>query len=78
VIRFLARWRHRRYEHLDERVAEARRGAQQAAEEVARSDARRELIHEDVVKPRQRVAAHNQFADMIRETLANDRHRGNA
>lgn len=66
------RWR-QRHRELDERVASAQAGAEAARAQAAASKARRELIHEDVVKPRQRVAAHNQFADMIRLTLEQGR-----
>lgn len=66
---FLSRFR-RRHEELDKRVASATARAETAGEEVARSQARQETVREHVVKPLQRAAEHNQFADLIRRSLA--------
>lgn len=65
----LARFR-RRSRELDARLADATARAQEAAGEARKSRVRQEAVREHVVAPLQRAAEHNQFADMIRDSLA--------
>lgn len=71
---FLSRFR-RRHEELDKRVASATARAETAGEEVARSRARQEHVREHVVEPLLKASEHNQFADLIRDSLAGGRGR---
>lgn len=68
MFRFLPHLR-RRHAELDARVADARKRADDAAGEARKSQARQEAVRERVVMPLQRAAAHNQFAQMIRDSL---------
>lgn len=74
MIRFLSRFR-RRHEELDERVASATARAQEAAGEARKSRDRQEAVRERVVRPLERAAEHNQFAQMIRDSLTEGRGR---
>lgn len=65
---FLDRFR-RRHRELDARLAEATARAEAAAAEAEKSLARQESVREHVVKPLKRAAEHNQFADLIRNSL---------
>jgi hypothetical protein len=65
---FLSRFR-RRHEELDKRVASATARAEAAAGEAHKSQVRQEAVREHVVKPLQRAAARNSFADLIRASL---------
>jgi len=69
-FRFL---RHRLHE-LDERVEDARRRAEKAAREAEISMRRERIVEENVVKPLRRAGAHNQFAELIRQTLITGNH----
>ena len=62
-----------RMQDLDDRVAAAEELAASAEAEAAHSQERREHVHETLVTPLNRAAAHNQFADMIRATLIHGR-----
>lgn len=75
MIRFLSRFR-RRHEELDERVASATARAQEAAGEARKSRDRQEAVREHVVRPLERAAEHNQFAQMIRDSLTEGRGEG--
>jgi hypothetical protein len=66
---FLARFR-RRGEELDARLADATARAEEAAGEARKSEVRQEAVREHVVAPLQRAAEHNQFAQLIRDSLA--------
>lgn len=71
---FLSRFR-RRHEELDKRVASATARAQDAAGEARKSEVRQEAVREHVVAPLQRAAQHNQFAQLIKDSLAEGRRR---
>lgn len=77
-----SRWRflRRRVEELDERVEEAQQNAAKATWEAQESERRKEIIHERVVEPLRRAGAHNQFAELIRQSLAagHENHQGGA
>lgn len=68
MIRFLSRFRRRRGE-LNARLADATARAQTAAGEAHRSRARQEAAREHTVIPLRRAAEHNQFAQLIRDSL---------
>lgn len=75
IRRLFSRFR-RRGEELDERVASATARAETARDEAGKSQARQEAVREHVVKPLQRAAEHNQFADLIRRSLTEGNGRG--
>lgn len=60
-----------RQRELDERVAAAEELVAAAEAQAAHSEERREHIIVHTVTPMKRAAAHNQFMDMIRKSLAN-------
>jgi hypothetical protein len=74
MIRFLPRLRRRR-EELDKRVASARARAETATAEAEKSRARQESVREHVVGPLRQAAEHNQFAQLIRDSLIEGRGR---
>ena len=61
-------WLHRQ-QHLDDRLAEARRRAHEAAGEVEISRLRARRARETVVVPLRRRDDENQFAEMLRASL---------
>ena len=77
MIPFLSRFR-RRHERLDARVKSATARAETAADEAARSQVRQDTAREHVMLPLQQAAAHNQFADLIRRSLAEGHGKGEA
>lgn len=68
MIGLLARFRRRRRE-LDARLASATARADAAAAEARKSRARQDAVREHVVEPLRRAAEHNQFAQLIRDSL---------
>jgi hypothetical protein len=70
------RFRFRRRD-LDARVRRARERAAQAGAEAALSQARYEDVQRTVVEPLRRAAQENQFAALLRRSLA-EGHRGRA
>lgn len=75
LLRFLGRFRRRR-ERLDARVASATARAQEAAGEARKSRIRHEAAREHVVEPLRRAGESDQFAQLIRDSLAEGRGRG--
>ena len=63
----------KRLNELDARVEDARQRAEDATREAKISRQRRELVEENVVKPLRRQGAHNQFAELIRQSLIDGR-----
>lgn len=68
----------RRHAELDARVADACGRAESAAEEVRLSRIRHEAVVTNVVRPLRRRAEQNMFAEMLRQSLTDDRHGGAA
>lgn len=66
---FLSRFRRRRRE-LDERVASATARAETAADEARKSQVRQDAVREHVVRPLRAAGEHNQFAELIKASLA--------
>lgn len=64
--------RPRRYAELDARVADATAGAEQAAEEAAKSQQRYESVQRHVIRPLTEAAERNQFSAILRATLINE------
>jgi hypothetical protein len=54
-------------------VAEARRAAEEGAAQAALSADRQQQIRTTVVAPLRAASAHNQFAEMLRQSLIEDR-----
>ena len=77
-----SRWRflRRRAEALDARVEEAKQNATSAGEEAELSRIRHKNIETNIVEPLRRAGTHNQFADLIRHSLAagHGNHQGGA
>lgn len=74
------RWRpfRHRMSELDARVEDAQRRAQDATLEAETSARRRKEIEKNIVTPLDAKGAHNQFAELIRQSLIiNGNHRGN-
>jgi hypothetical protein len=65
----------RRHRELDARVADATARAEMAREEAGKSVARQESVRENVVRPLRAAAEHNQFSQLIRDSLR-EGHRG--
>ena len=63
----------KRLNELDARVEDARQRAEDATREAKISRQRRELIEENVVKPLRQAGSHNQFAELIRQSLIDGR-----
>ena len=71
------RW-HRRHDRQaqDARVEQARAQAEAAAREIELSRRRAESVRKHVIEPLRKAGEHNQFAAMIRTTLASGSHEG--
>lgn len=65
------KWFRRNRSDQDARVAEARAAAGHAEREVELSRRRAESVRKHVVDPLREYAEHNQFADLIRQSLIN-------
>ena len=66
------RRRRKRREDQAGRTAEAKAAGDQAREETAKSQWRHDTVRENVINPMTAAGQHNQFAQMIRNTLLGD------
>ena len=69
----------KRHEELDARVEDAQQRAKDAAWEAKVSEQRSEAVEKNIVEPLRKAAMHNQFAELIRQSLGgngNHHHQG--
>ena len=68
---------HERLDELDMRVADARERAEDATREAETSARRKKIVEKNVVEPLRQQGSHNQFAELIRQSLMDGRQQGN-